>query len=338
MLRNLSLFKSPLAKLHFNSWLRIATANHAPAILSRRHIYILPTRFGMVFVILLFAMLLGSMNYSLSLGFALTFLLAGVGHAAMLHTWRNIAHLQIKLHHLPPTFAGEPLSIELTINETKGRDRTGVLLHFECEPPAGFSQMIDIPAFSETNIVLSHSTSTRGHLKPARIKIYSEFPLTLFHAWAYVQLEATAMIYPTASQLERFAELSQDTAVDHASCDITSRQAGIEDFAGHKLYQIGDNLKKVNWKASSKLNDNEIGIPNLLIKEYEGISAQSLVLDWEQTSGLAYEARISLMTSWVVAAAEASREYAMRIPQLDITKNTGSAHTHACLKALALMP
>ena len=45
--------------------------------LKRRRIYVLPTRFGIVFAAMVFAMLLGSLNYGASLGFALTFLLAG---------------------------------------------------------------------------------------------------------------------------------------------------------------------------------------------------------------------------------------------------------------------
>ena len=337
MLRNLLLFKNISAKFNFKSWFRIAQADKAPAVLSRRHIYILPTRFGVIFAILLFGMLLGSMNYSLSLGFALTFLLAGVGHAAMLHTWRNIAHLEIKLQHIHPTFAGEPLQVEVVISETKGRDRTGVLLHFECELPV-MTQMADINAHTETNIMLSHNTKLRGALKPARIKVYTEFPLTLCHAWAYVQLDATAIIYPALSQSDQHTESSLDATLDDKASNTSSRQAGTEDFAGHRTYQTGDNLKKVNWKASSKLNDVEFGIPNLLLKEYEGLSANSLVLDWAHTAGLPHEARISLLARWIVDATETSQAFTLNIPQLRINKDTGSAHMHACLKALALMP
>ena len=54
--------------------------------LNRKRIYILPTRRGLVFAVFLLAMLLGSINYALSLGFVLTFLLAGLGLVGMLHT------------------------------------------------------------------------------------------------------------------------------------------------------------------------------------------------------------------------------------------------------------
>ncbi len=46
--------------------------------LDRRHVYILPTATGAGFALLLVAMLLTALNYNVSLGFLLTFLLAGV--------------------------------------------------------------------------------------------------------------------------------------------------------------------------------------------------------------------------------------------------------------------
>ncbi|HSH53768.1 MAG TPA: hypothetical protein VK967_01965, partial [Methylotenera sp.] len=58
------------------TWFRVAKPTGAATQLSRRHIYILPTRFGWLYAMLLIALLTGSINYSLSLGFAMTFLLA----------------------------------------------------------------------------------------------------------------------------------------------------------------------------------------------------------------------------------------------------------------------
>ena len=46
-------------------------------------VYILPTGVGLVFGIMGFAMLLGSMNYNNNLSFVLTFLLAGLGFVSM---------------------------------------------------------------------------------------------------------------------------------------------------------------------------------------------------------------------------------------------------------------
>ena len=50
-------------------------ADSEPVTLHRRRVYILPTKMGVAYSLMVFAMLLGSMNYNNSMGFALTFLL-----------------------------------------------------------------------------------------------------------------------------------------------------------------------------------------------------------------------------------------------------------------------
>jgi hypothetical protein len=63
----------------------------APIILTQRRVYVLPTAAGLSYGTALIVILLGAMNYNLSLGHALVFLLAGLGVVTILHTfatWR----------------------------------------------------------------------------------------------------------------------------------------------------------------------------------------------------------------------------------------------------------
>src|SRR3989449_8675162 len=69
---------------------RLAPADRGPIVLRHHRIYILPTRRGLALIATLAIMLLTSMNYSLSLGHALTFLVAGLVAAALLQTYRNL--------------------------------------------------------------------------------------------------------------------------------------------------------------------------------------------------------------------------------------------------------
>ena len=103
------------------TWFRIAQPAGNSTQLSRKHIYILPTRFGWLYTFILIALLLGSINYSLSLGFAMTFLLAGFGSISMLHTWRNLANLKVVMRRAKPVFAGEVASFELIVMEESAR-------------------------------------------------------------------------------------------------------------------------------------------------------------------------------------------------------------------------
>ena len=72
-----------------------------------RRLYILPTRYGLLYACMLLAMIAGAINYTLSLGFALAFLLAGMGLVAMLQAWRNLAGLDFAFSRASPVFAGQ---------------------------------------------------------------------------------------------------------------------------------------------------------------------------------------------------------------------------------------
>jgi uncharacterized protein (DUF58 family) len=63
------------------------------------------------------------------------------------------------------------------------------------------------------------------------------------------------------------------------------------------------------------------------------------VLDWQGVTGVAYEARIQRLARWIDEAEREGRRYALVLPaQPALGPATGSAHRHACLKALALLP
>ena len=79
--------------------------------------------FGATLVLLL----IGSINYALSLGFALTFLLAGLGLAGMVHTARNLARIAISAGRAEPVFAGESAQFRLYLDGRAAYDRPAIL-------------------------------------------------------------------------------------------------------------------------------------------------------------------------------------------------------------------
>lgn len=311
--------------LKFSRWkqgLRTARANHAPAVLSRRHIYILPTRFGVIYMLMLICMLIGSINYTLSLGFVVTFLLAGVGTMAMLHTWRNLAYLEIESRRAEPVFAGEDAIFEIAVTETRHRARYAVVAHFEGET----SVYADIAASGETLMRLPVRSKSRGWLKPGRVTFYTEFPLSLFHAWSYVELDSRCLVYP--HPLSHSAQVP--ASADQGAVGTLDARSGDDDFAGHRTYQLGDSPRRVDWKASSR----EQG---LFTKQFQGEAKSSLWFDWSLTPGSDTEQRIQQLTRWVVDAHAGRQSYGLRLPGEEFPPSTGEAHHRACLQALALL-
>src|SRR2546422_270240 len=86
-------------------------------------------------------MLIGSINYNLSLGYVLTFLLAGVGIVSILHTFRNLAHLYVSAGRVAPVFARDTAQFELVFENKSDFDRHSLELacrgaRVSCDVPA----------------------------------------------------------------------------------------------------------------------------------------------------------------------------------------------------------
>src|SRR5206468_12370936 len=94
VVRTLSWAPAWIARLRQRAF-RTAPADRDPVILRHSRIYILPTRRGFMLIVTLGIMLIASLNYSLSLGLGVTFVVSGLVAAALLHTFRNLAGIKI---------------------------------------------------------------------------------------------------------------------------------------------------------------------------------------------------------------------------------------------------
>jgi len=306
----------------WKKWLRVARGKPAPATLSSRYIYILPTRYGVLFAAILLGLLVGSINYALSLGFVVTFLLAGMAVISMLHTWRNLAYLVIDSRKSAPVFAGEDAIFEVIAKDSRQRARFSIAGHFDDTSPT----YVDIDAAGDSQLRLPFVTKKRGWLEAGRVTLFTEFPLGLFYAWSYVALNARCMVYPKPAQ----HHLPLPASPDQGAAGVLNSSSGDDDFAGHRAYQLGDSPKRVDWKASSR----EQG---LLTKQFHGEAQSTLWLDWVATPGADNEQRISQLTRWVVDAHALKHTYGLRILGTEVSPNNGEAHYHRCLETLALL-
>ncbi len=314
-----------MAALALPDWrnlLRTARQRRDMAVLDRRHVYILPTRSGMLFGMVIGGMLLGAINYSLSLGFVLAFWLGGLGVVAMLHTWRNLAHLAVSPGKTMPVFAGESAQFIFLVRDTRHRARLAIGLQHGKETPV----LEDVAADGTTAFTLALPTHKRGWFRPGRVSLFTQFPLGLFHAWGYVELDAACLVYPHPAPpglpLPPFS-IDARPQGSHAT-------GGDEDFSGLRNYRLGDSMRRIDWKASAR----EQG---MYTKEFEGQGQHVLWLAWEMTAGQDAEARISRLARWVLEAHEAGLAWGLRLPARNIEPASGEAHLHDCLQALALL-
>jgi uncharacterized protein (DUF58 family) len=304
----------------FSTWaLRRQRYDSGTVTLNQRSIYILPTRQGFAFCLVLVVMLLGDINYNLSLGYVLTFLLATMGGMSMLHTFRNMAQLQIRAGHVEPVFAGEPAHFVFHVHNASMLNRYQINLH----DAQGRQTVFDVAARGHTEAALSIPALRRGWLEPGRLTLYTRFPLGLFHAWSYLRFDVRSLVYPRPA-----ARIPLPAASAH---DGSGKQpaSGDEDFAGLRGYVAGDTLQRIAWKALAR----EQG---LQVKQFHALQGRELWLDWSQLPAIADERKLELLTRWVLDAELQGLRFGLRLPGVEMPPAQGQSHRGECLRALAL--
>ncbi len=302
-------------------FIRVCNPNtEGRAEIGTRQIYIFPTGFGFLFAILLFIMLIGSINFANNLGFLLTFLLAGLGPVAMIHTWRNLLGTALALAASPPTFKGESATYHLVVINGRGAERPAIRLEFDRKNITEW----DLSADDCHNLTLYRKASKRGWQPIPRVVVSTQYPLGLFTAWSYVQLDANTLVYPAPSspiELEQMPTYKQSRQGD--------KGIGVEDFVGLRAYRQGDSPRHINWKAVAREQP-------LQTKQFAGDRAEQLWLDWNTTNPGDVEQKLSQLCRGVLDSSQKELEYGLRLPDQEISPAQGIAQKIRCLSALAL--
>jgi uncharacterized protein (DUF58 family) len=183
----------------------------------------------------------------------------------------------------------------------------------------------DPTPFAQTRCDLRLTAHQRGRLYLPRLRVFTTYPLGLFHSWSYVEFDMSCVVYPRP-------EPGTPALPPPRGSDGEGLQAGEgqDDFAGLRGYFPGDSLRHVAWKAVAR------GQP-VMTKQFTGMQAGELWLSWwDLPAELRLEARLSRLARWVLDAARLGVRFGLDLPGQRISPDLGSAHQERCLTALAL--
>jgi uncharacterized protein (DUF58 family) len=315
----------------FAAWaLRAHPPEPVPVLLNQRRVYVLPTRGGLLYAASLIVMLIGAINYNLSLGYGLVFLLAGLGVVAILHTFRNLAGISITVGAPAPVFAGDTARFPLILHNppnTNLRERRLLRLSLP-DQPALATISADVPLQGSTRALLPLPAPHRGWLTMPRVTIETVWPLGLVRTWSYTAPALTCLVYPRPADAVPPAPSFAGMQGGRLPSDT-----GDEDFAGLRRHQPSDPPHHVAWKTAARQGADA----PLQTKQFAGTAAQALWFDWAMLpSAMDIETRLSVLARWVLDAEDAGLSWGLRLPGSEIPQAHGPAHTHAGLKALAL--
>jgi uncharacterized protein (DUF58 family) len=293
----------------------------APIRLTHRRIFLLPTRYGLVFAGVLLVLLVGSINYSLNLGFMLTFLLASMAAVSLVHAFRNLVGLEVTVTPHGRSFAGDSAAFEVLFTNPRGPHRYSVAIAHPC----GAAQATDIPASGSGTCRLRIPSPMRGRLFPGRMTVFTRHPLGLFYAWSYVEPDRPAIVYPRPEAV--LAPLPGNSGTEGRR---SARQDGQDDFAGLRPWHVGDSPQRIAWKAAARGQ-------GLLTKQFVAEAGSPACFGWDDTpAGIGEEGRLSRLARWVIEADAAGTAFSLRLPGRILPQGSGDSQRESALEALAL--
>lgn len=291
----------------------------ARVLLAARRTYILPTGVGLIYALMTFAMLLGSMNYNNNLSFMLTFLLIGIGFVAMHQCQRNLVGLEVRFAGVDSVFEGEPLLFRFAVANHSRSARYRI----ELGGNAGDGEAMDIFPGESRVFAVSLPTSRRGPVSLERFRVRSLFPFELFTSWAWVHMCVQGLAYPRPADPAPQPPAAQ-RALGHRQHDAR----GEEDFAGLRRFIDGDSPRNVAWKAFARSGQ-------LLSKRFAGADTSSQWFDLADTPGTDIDTRLRILARWVVDADRTGEDYGLRLPGSEQGPSHGETHRSRCLETLA---
>jgi len=334
----MSVITHPLS-IRIGQWI---AGRHGPesgaVLLDRRRVYILPTKPGLLFGAAMLVLLIGSINYSLQLGYMLTFLVTSMAIVGMHTTHSNLAQIVLRGVRVEPVFAGDVAVFQITAANPTTVDRFALRFSFaeqsvsnhwfsvfrhRAEPMTAISTAV--PARGDRSIGVPLPAPVRGRLPAPRIVIETRYPFGLWRAWAYLTPALTAMVYPAPE-----TDAPALPATGLGGGDGVGLASSGDDFAGVRPYSPGDPQKMIAWRLAARSDE-------LSVKQFEAQGGGELLLDFDSLPRtMDVELKLSRLARWVLDAEAAHMRYGLRLPDSMVFASSGPQHRDACLTALAL--
>ncbi|MBB6098115.1 uncharacterized protein (DUF58 family) [Deinobacterium chartae] len=296
---------------------------HVPARVHLRSRLPRPTRFGWGFALTTVLMLIGCINYMLSLGYFLTFLLMALWLTSAVHAARSLRGLRASATTTAEVFAGGEAHLTLTLENNTALERPHLRLSL---PGALSAPTLELPARGSVRSEISLRAPRRGRLRPGTLRLEGGDPLGLFRARGHVPLELEITVFPAPEE----PAPAWPTRAPQASAGGTLRVSGSDEYQGLRDYQPGDSPRSVAWRLAARSEGP------LLTKVFDAPASDTLRFEYAALTGLDLEARLSRLTAWVLHAERLGARYTLVLPGHALEEGGGEAHARRCLTALAL--
>ncbi|WP_281645444.1 DUF58 domain-containing protein [Parendozoicomonas sp. Alg238-R29] len=307
----------------WKKWLNRRIPPARSVTLNQKSLFILPTKAGYSFLLVAVLVFLAGVNYRNSLSFGVSFFMVALFQVALWQTWRNLAGITLTARKADSVHAGQLAGFHIACRGEEGRQQQGVMIGWPdtTQPDEGLVR-VD-PLGEEIETTVSCPASKRGWLSPSRLRIETIYPLGLFRAWSWVDLDQRTLVWPGLQTVETVASTGFGEEGHRIVPD------GMDDFAGFRAFNPTDSAAQVDWKVLARSDE-------LLVRQFHGLAGEDLWLNYDEAPGRDMEEKLSWLASQCVQLGNGTQIWGLRLGGQAIEPGQGTSHAHRCLDALAL--
>ena len=276
--------------------------------LGHRTLYIIPSRFGALWIAAAGLLLLVAIQTGSNSTLLLAFLMLGLMLLAMFLTHDTLQGLTLRCDQPSPAFGDEPADYLLRLESSTVRPRCS--LRVQGHPVVVCDRIVA----GTTTLALSWVAEHRGWQLPPPVQIETIAPLGLFICWGRWQPQQPQLIWPRRRP-GPVAETQPPRSID-----------GLEEWQDLRPVREGERPALVDWASAAR------GRP-LQAKLFNDPEEPEVILAPAQ--GVALEVAREHLADRIWRLHHSGACYGLKIQAISLAPSRGVRHRDACLEALA---
>ncbi|MEO2279383.1 DUF58 domain-containing protein [Pseudoalteromonas pernae] len=287
--------------------------------LSHNTLYVLPSKMGMLFLLVAVLNFILGANYQNNLIQVTAYLMLILVLMSLIQAYSNMKGLVLDFQDIPDVFANQPVSYRVRVSNEQRRSYA-VYLKWD-----GVSYLLDSVDNAPQEVIISGDKHTRGKYAAKRLKIMSSFPFSLAQVWSYLEPKKMYYVYPATYAHNH--PLSTYMTQSDESDSTALYKPGNDEFAGLREQKHQVDYRRISWKHFAKREE-------LLEKEFVTQAQAAKVLDFESLVG-STEQRLSMMAFTIEEAKRQSIPIAIQLPGRHLATDGPTTEYTEILRALA---
>ncbi|WP_196158222.1 DUF58 domain-containing protein [Reinekea sp. G2M2-21] len=307
--------------INMSNWIEKRLPVQPSVTLDQSKIFIVPTRQGLMLLLISLLVILLAINFESALNYALAFWIVSILWVAVHLTFRNLSGLSLIGISGNLVRVGDTAEVTIKLTSRKPIDR-GVVEFIHEEWGSVQAHVSGL----ETWVRLPLTAYNRGPVSPPRFRLESRFPFGLVVAWSQVHLDVRAWAYPISQQFERVA-VGSDVDDDQDLLDDHFFREGSEDFHSLRAYVPGDSIKRMHWPGFAR--------DVLLVKAFSDYQSSDEIIAWDQFPGVSDEQRLAAIAYYSEVFHRRQLPFGVVLPGYEIEPGKGSEHLNKVRRILA---